>query len=157
MISTSIAILLWTAYNILVVAKHGFQKSLSATYYTKTGRALLVPMVITTIILLGITSFGIVKPDSQFAVFLSLMGLAFVAFTPRSRDDFDGKVHSVGAAVSGIGTQLLVAMNLPCLLVMWVLYPLALLLHRRSQLFWAEMIMFCNASITILYMNITRL
>lgn len=153
MFTTLFALLLWTAYNVLIVVKHGFQSSLSATYYTATGRRLLSLMLLAVIALLAVTAFDSVRPESQFSVFLSLAGLAFVAFTPLSRDDFEGKVHLGGAIVSGIGTQLLVAMNFPSLLTLWIFYPLALLHHRGSQLFWAEMIMFYNVAITLLCLN----
>lgn len=153
MITTSIALFLWTAYNVLIVVKHGFQSSLSATYYTATGKRLLPLMLLSVVALLAFTAFDSVCEDSQFAVFLSLVGLAFVALTPLSRDDFEGKVHLGGAIVSGVGTQLLVAINCPLLLTLWLLYPLAFLIHRRSQLFWAEMIMFYNTAVTILWYN----
>lgn len=153
MITTSIALLIWTAYNVLIVVKHGFQSSLSATYYTATGRRLLPLMLLAVIALLAVTAFDSVRPESQFSVFLSLIGLAFVATAPLSRERFEGRVHLAGAVVSGIGTQVLVAMNFPPLLLLWVLYPVAFLLHRRSQLFWAEMIMFYNTAIALLCLN----
>lgn len=153
MITTSVALLLWTAYNILVVAKHGFQSSLSATYYTATGRRLLPLMLLAVIALLAVTAFDSVRPESQFSVFLSLAGLAFVAFAPLSRDDFEGKVHLGGAIVSGVGTQLLVAMNFAPLLLLWVAYIPLHFLFPRSRLFWAEMIMFYNTSTALLCLN----
>lgn len=153
MITTSIALLLWTAYNVLIVVKHGFQSSLSATYYTATGKRLLPLMLLAVIALLAVTAFDSVCEDSQFAVFLSLGGLAFVALTPLSRDDFEGKVHLGGAIVSGIGTQLLVAMNFAPLLLLWVAYIPLHFLCPKSRLFWAEMIMFYNITITLLCYN----
>ncbi len=150
MVQLLLALLLWTAYNLAVAKKHGIQTSLSATYYTPLGRKLLVPMLLAVVVLLLSVAFDSVKTDSQFAVFLSLFGLALVAFAPLSRDGFEGQVHLVGAIVSGIGTQIVVLMNNAWYLLFWVLLLLPAVTDRRNLLFWAEMVMFYATAFLLL-------
>lgn len=150
MVQLLLALLLWTAYNIAVAKTHGIQTSLSATYYTPLGRKLLVPMLLAVVVLLLTVAFDSVNTDSQFAVFLSLFGLALVALAPLSRDDFEGQVHLVGAIVSGIGTQIVVLMNNAWYLLLWGLLLIPTLCDRRNLLFWSEMIMFYATALLLL-------
>lgn len=150
MVQLLLALLLWTAYNIAVAKTHGIQTSLSATYYTPLGRKLLVPMLLAVVALLLTVAFESVNTDSQFAVFLSLFGVALVALAPLSRDDFEGQIHLVGAIVSGIGTQIVVLMNNAWYLLLWGLLLIPALCDRRNLLFWSEMIMFYATALLLL-------
>ena len=81
-------------------------------------------------------------PDStRFLAFLMVAGVLGVGTAPlvaRERNTF----HYVCAAVSGVTSQLLVALNQPCLLLVWSLYVGYTLLAKddSKNFFWVQVL-----------------
>lgn len=149
MISILVATIVWIVYCIASCVKYGVPKSLSDTYYTPIGRRYLPLTLGVVVISLLPPSLDLVVPQAQWAVFLALGGLAFVVATPKSRDDYQGKIHLGAAIISAICTQVVVAIHTPQLL--WVWLPASgLLLLKHGRIFWIEMLCFVTCISTLL-------
>ena len=80
-----------------------------------------------------------VYEQTQFIAFLMIAGICFVGASPLVLKE-KNTVHYVCAAVAGIASQLLVALNQPLLLLIWFLYIGYTLLAKdgSKNLFWVE-------------------
>jgi hypothetical protein len=80
-----------------------------------------------------------VSEQTQFIAFLMVSGICFVGASPLVLKE-KNTIHYVFAAVSGIASQLLVALNQPLLLLLWFLYIGYTLLAKdgSKNLFWVE-------------------
>ena len=97
-------------------------------------------------IVMWIVGFSIVptlmeksSDTTRFLAFFSIAGILFVGAAPlvaKEKNTF----HYVCAAVSGIASQVLVALNQPLLLLVWFLYIGYTLLAKDSSrnFFWVE-------------------
>lgn len=71
-----------------------------------------------------------------------MLGLGAVGATPNYREE-GGIAHNIGAFLTGIGSQLVIALNNPIILSTWGLFPLTLI-QGKNYTFWAEIICFLN-------------
>lgn len=80
-----------------------------------------------------------VSEQTQFIAFLTISGVCFVGASPLVLKE-KNTIHYVCAAVAGIASQLLVALNQPLLLLLWFLYVGYTLLAKdgSKNLFWVE-------------------
>ena len=80
-----------------------------------------------------------VSEQTQFIAFLMISGICFVGASPLVLKE-KNTIHYVCAAVAGIASQLLVALNQPLLLLLWFLYIGYTLLAKdgSKNLFWVE-------------------
>lgn len=80
-----------------------------------------------------------VSEQTQFIAFLMVSGICFVGASPLVLKE-KNTIHYVFAAVAGIASQLLVALNQPLLLLLWFLYIGYTLLAKdgSKNLFWVE-------------------
>lgn len=144
-----IAITALLTYCLAYYLCHGIPQSLSDTYYSPIGKTFLPITLAVVVVSLLPTSIELVKPEAQWAVFLSLAGLAFVGVTPLHRDNFEGKIHLGAAIVSAIATQAIVAYHFPGILWVW-LPGVCILFLPRGRVFWIEMLCFATCITTLL-------
>ena len=80
-----------------------------------------------------------VSEQTQFIAFLMIGGVCFVGAAPLVLKE-KNTIHYVCAAVAGIASQLLVALNHPLLLLSWFLYIGYTLVAKdvSKNLFWVE-------------------
>jgi hypothetical protein len=80
-----------------------------------------------------------VSEQTQFIAFLMVSVILFVGASPLVLKE-KNTIHYVFAAVAGIASQLLVALNQPLLLLLWFLYIGYTLLAKdgSKNLFWVE-------------------
>lgn len=80
-----------------------------------------------------------VSEQTQFIAFLTISGVCFVGASPLVLKE-KNTIHYVCAAVAGIASQLLVALNQHLLLLLWFLYVGYTLLAKdgSKNLFWVE-------------------
>lgn len=138
------------AYIAYAAGVCGMPRSLSDTYYQlkELGRpawlfqaAMVVPATLLVPVWIECS-----PENLQFLAFLSCGGLMFVGTAPLFKDEFQGKVHYTGTAISGLAAILWV-----CLSGMWWLpvtaFPVAgiIMLRYRRWLFFAEMAAFVCA------------
>ena len=86
-----------------------------------------------------------VSEQTQFIAFLTISGVCFVGASPLVLKE-KNTIHYVCAAVAGIASQLLVALNQPLLLLIWFLYIGYTLLAKdgSKNLFWVEVLCMLN-------------
>ena len=80
-----------------------------------------------------------VSESTQFIAFFMVAGILFVGASPLVAKE-KNTIHYVCAAVSGISSQVLVALNQPLFLLMWFLYIGYTLLAKDGSrnFFWVE-------------------
>ena len=86
-----------------------------------------------------------VSESTQFVAFFMIAGILFVGAAPLVLKE-KNTVRYVFAAVSGIASQLLVALNQPLLLLTWFLYIGYTLMAKdvSKNLFWVEVLCMLN-------------
>lgn len=149
------SLFLLAAYIGYAVGACGVPWSLSDTYYQfkRHGRpawlfqvAMIVPAMLLVPVWIECSAENL-----QFLAFLSCGGLMFVGSAPLFKEEFQGRVHYTGTAISGIAAILWL-----CLSEMWWLpattFPVAgiIMLRYRKWLFWAEMAAFVCAYVGLL-------
>ena len=145
-----LSLILLTIYIMYAVSACGVPWSLSDTYYQLKKRnrpawLFQVAMIIPAMLLMPVW-IDRSTDDLQFLAFLSCGGLMFVGSAPLFKEEFQGRVHYTGTAISGLAAILWL-----CLSGMWWLPAMAFLiagiimLKYRKWLFWAEMAAFVCA------------
>lgn len=143
----SLAVL--TAYIVYAVRACGVPWSLSDTYYQLRKRSrpawlFQASMIIPAMLLIPVW-IECSTDDLQFLAFLSCGGLMFVGTAPLFKEEFQGRVHYTGTAISGLAAILWL-----CLSGMWWLPAVTLtiavviMLKYRKWMFWAEMAAFVS-------------
>lgn len=145
-----LSLILLTIYIMYAVRMCGVPWSLSDTYYQLKKRnrpawlfqmAMIIPAMLLVPVWLECSAGNL-----QFLAFLSCGGLMFVGSAPLFKEEFQGRVHYTGTAISGLAAILWV-----CLSGMWYLpavaFPVAgiIMLRYRKWLFWVEMAAFVCA------------
>ena len=144
-----ISLIVLTIYIMYAVRMCGVPWSLSDTYYQLKKRnrpawLFQMAMIIPAMLLMPVW-IDRSTDDLQFLAFLSCGGLMFVGSAPLFKEEFQGRVHYTGTAISGIAAILWL-----CLSEMWWLpattFPVAgiIMLKYRKWLFWAEMAAFAS-------------
>ena len=89
--------------------------------------------------------FEKVSESTQFIAFFMSAGIIGVGVAPLGLKE-KNTIHYVFAAVSGIASQLLVALNQPLLLLTWFLYIGYTLMAKdvSKNLFWVEVLCMLN-------------
>ena len=150
--------LLITSFIILLsyILYAGVAESLSATYY-KVKKPYLFQLA------LGLTGFLMMiylldvtaGKWYQFLSFFATSALIFVAFAPKFKDIFEGKVHVAAAMVSAIS-----ALTLIVLLGYWYVpilpFLVSILIIKKwgNKTYWLEMVCFASIFITAIIHNL---
>lgn len=140
---TVTAALTAVAYLIYAIKQNkGIPDSVSATAYAIKNPHYFTSAMFAEVALL-LPMFLENTPDSaEWLAFLSMLGLGAVGATPDYRKE-GGIAHNIGGFLTGIGSQLVIALNNPIILSTWALYPLTLI-QKKNYTFWAEIICFLN-------------
>lgn len=149
-----IAMTLLFAYTLTIcVVNRGIPNSLSATVYALPPKgAWLWTLVIGAASCLTMPVILEVSPESfKFLGFLAIVGLLLVALCPLDpkKNDFTYEIHLGGAIVCAVCSQLLIAVAMPLLLLVWVPWLVAyVVISRRRKwktaIFFAEMTCFAD-------------
>ena len=122
-------------------------ESISSTVYLlpRKGQWLFTAVLWIVGFCLVIHLMGKVSDGTRFLVFLMVAGVLGVGAAPlvaRERNTF----HYVCAAVSGVTSQLLVALNQPMLLLTWALYVGYTLFEEdvSKNFFWVQVLCMLN-------------
>lgn len=120
---TIISALLIAAYTVAVCIKcKGIPYSISETYYKISHKAWFgVTMILTACLLMP--AILEITPDSyQFTAFLACVGLIMVGVAPNFREGIDRKIHTTGAVLCLVFSQVWVGLTLPWMLLLWAGY-----------------------------------
>lgn len=116
----------------------GVLESLSSTAYIVSNKLsfTLILLLIGGLLLPSMLEAS--SENTQFLAFLTVVGLSMVAVTPNYRSE-DGLQHNIGGISCCICSQLLVMLNRPILLLLWLPCLAYLLFFRdRNYTFWTE-------------------
>ena len=89
--------------------------------------------------------------NTQFLAFFAVAAIAFVGAAPLCKykeDTLQFNVHEKAALVAGVLSQVVVFLNRPMLLALWVIYATFFKKMTKTKLFWAEVVCFIS---TFLY------
>lgn len=120
---TIISALLIATYTAAVCIKcKGIPYSISETYYKISHKFLFgATMVLTACLLMP--AILEVTPDSyQFTAFLACVGLIMVGVAPNFREGIEKKIHTSGAVLCLVFSQVWVGLICPWMLLVWVGY-----------------------------------
>ena len=131
-----------TAYVVVMVIKEKeIPESISSTVFRLEKRWVWVFTAVMWIVgfLLMPALMEKVSESTQFIAFFMVAGILFVGASPLVAKE-KNTIHYVCAAVSGIASQVLVALNQPLFLLMWFLYIGYTLLAKDGSrnFFWVE-------------------
>lgn len=118
-----ISALLIAAYTVAVcLNERSIPSSISATFYTLEQKWwFCVTMVATAFLLLP--SILEVTPDSyQFTAFLACAGMIATGVAPHFKEGIEKRVHTTGAVLCLVLSQVWVALTCPWILLVWVGY-----------------------------------
>lgn len=120
---TIISTLLIVAYTASVCIKcKGIPYSISETYYRISHKFWFgITMVLTACLLMP--AILEVTPDSyQFTAFLACVGMIMTGAAPHFKEGTEKKVHTVGAVLCLLFSQVWVALTFPWMLLVWIGY-----------------------------------
>lgn len=120
---TIISALLIATYTVAVCIKcKGIPYSISETYYKIEHKTWFgVTMILTA----GLLMPAILQktPDSyQFTAFLACAGMIMTGIAPNFREGIEKKIHTSGAVLCLVFSQVWVGLICPWMLLVWVLY-----------------------------------
>lgn len=120
---TILSALIIASYTVAVCIKcKGIPYSISETYYKIEHKMWFgVTMVLTACLLMP--AILQVTPDSyQFTAFLACSGMIATGVAPNFREVIDRKIHTIGAVLCLVFSQVWVSLTSPWMLLLWIGY-----------------------------------
>ena len=162
-----VSLLIITSYKAAVCIKgHGVPSSISATFYALDHKLWFGATMWLTAGLLMPAILEISSETSEWAAFLACAGMILVGLAPNFKEEFEGKIHTTGATMCLLFSQVWVGFNNPWLLLAWLVYltPTAILTwyHYRERkdwrtaflmtkpMFWVEIVALATTYLKIL-------
>lgn len=141
MILTLLSMVILISYVIAVCKRWGVPASISQSWFD-IKRKWIFSVVVAVCLGLMFNPLMMVLPDIwQWIGFLMVAGGLLVAFAPNLSDDMEEKVHMTGAIIMGVASQVIVVVQCPLLLMVWLLWGHYWYLSGyKKGVFWAEMI-----------------
>ena len=139
MIGTIIAAVIMAVYLGWYIKNYGVPASISQTVY-KLPHEIIFTLVIWTVgALTAMPIFDHCSDGSTFLAFLSIGGLMFVGAVPLGKN-YDERIHLGGAIFFGFCSQIMIAVNSPLILLVWLPFGIWLICTNGNKyLFWLEM------------------
>lgn len=100
----------------------GVPSSISATFYSLQHKFWFGATMVLTACLLMPAILEITPDSYQFTAFLACVGLIMVGVAPNFREGIDRKIHTIGAVLCLVFSQVWVGLTLPWMLLVWVGY-----------------------------------
>lgn len=117
-----ISLLILVIYTgIMVVREEGIPYSLSATFYCLEHPRWFSAIIISSAFLVLPAALDVSTDQSRFLIFMSVVGMFLVGAAPNFRDE-DRVLHTAGACVLLICSQLWVLFNSPVFLYSWLVW-----------------------------------
>ena len=166
-ILTIVSVLLIAAYTAAVCIKgKGIPASISTTFYSLAHPLWFSITMVGTAFLLMPAILEVTPESYQFVAFLACFGLIMVGAAPHFKEDFEKKIHTAGALLCIVLSQVWVLLSCPWWLFVWAAYILytAVCMKKRwsgsfkesflltKPMFWVEI-----AALTSIYMSLFTL
>ena len=137
--------------------------SISATYYSLKNRFWFGTCMISASLLLLPSAFNASTEDSQFLVFLSVVGMAVLGVSPNFKTE-QKTTHVIGACMSLIFSQIWVGCNAWYWLLLWAVFIVYVIVSmkknwngnfivsfiNRKPMFWVEIVSLLTVYLTCL-------
>lgn len=139
MIGTIIATVIMSAYLGWYVYRYGIPGSISQTVFKLPHEAIFTAVMFSVGFLTIMQMIDQCSENTKCLAFLTIAGMLFVGAAPLGKN-CDERVHLGGALFFGICSQIMLALNKPVLLFVWL--PMAVLLiavKGRNYKFWVEL------------------
>lgn len=118
-----LSILVIAAYTAAVCIKQkGVPASISATFYKLEHKYWFMATMWLTAGLLMPAILEVSKPNTEFLAFIALVGMFLVGAAPNFKEESEGKVHTAGAVLCIVGSQVWIACNSAWCLFVWAAY-----------------------------------
>lgn len=118
-----LSILTIAAYTAAVCIKQGgVPNSISATFYKLEHPYWFMATMWLTAGFLMPAILEVSTDNSQFLAFIACVGMFMVGATPNFKEEFEGNIHTAGAIMCIVGSQLWAAFNCGWCLLVWVAY-----------------------------------
>lgn len=138
MIYTIISAIILTSYVLAVCTRWGVPKSVSQSFFDIRNKWIFSAVMVVSFGLLVVPLMEAMPEAWQWSGFLTVAGGVLIGFAPNLKDTLEEKVHMTGAALLGVGSQTVVGVLMPWMLIAWVAWiPFA---FGEKRVFWAEMI-----------------
>ena len=161
---TIISLLLIATYTAAVCVKgKGIPYSISATFYALEHKWWFsVTMVITAGLLMP--AILEITPDSyQFTAFLACVGMIMTGVSPHFKEGTEKKIHTTGAVLCLLFSQVWVGLTCPWMLLVWVgylAYTVAMIIKKwngyfisafllTKPMFWVEIVALLTTYVTL--------
>lgn len=161
--------LLIATYTAAVCIKcKGIPYSISETYYKISHKFWFGATMVLTACLLMPAILEATTDSYQFTAFLSCAGMIMTGIAPNFREGIEKKIHTTGAVLCLLFSQVWVALICPWMLLVWVVYLLytAIGLWRNwtgyfissflttKPMFWVEITSLLSAYATVILTKI---
>lgn len=162
---TIISALIIASYTAAVCIKvKGIPYSISATFYALEHKWLFCATMIITAGLLMPAILQKTPESYQFTAFLACVGMIMVGAAPHFKEGLEKKIHTVGAVLCLLFSQVLVLLTCPWLLLLWLgylAYTLVMMIKKwngnligsfilTKPMFWVEITALITTYITAL-------
>ena len=138
-------------YLILMAATYGVQSSVSDNYYASKNRwAFLGVMWLTAFCMLP-ALFSVTPDNWKFSAFLTCGGLVFVGAAAAFKEDLTKNAHYFGAILSAACALIWLAVQLPTLVFLFLVFLLAVVILTEYRLYWLEVLLFLYVYATYFY------
>ena len=134
------SLIFFAIYIACVVKKYGVPASLSRSYFNLQHKHWFTVTMLVCFALMLIPCVESMPDMWKFVAFLTVESGFFIGVAPNLNEDLENKVHMTGAAVLAVGSQVMVYLLCPWLLLDWVCIVLVLVYDRKNIKFWVEMI-----------------
>lgn len=131
-----LSILTIAAYTAAVCVKQGgVPNSISATFYKLEHKYWFMATMWLTAGLLMPAILEVSKLNTEFLAFFACAGMILVGAAPHFKEESEGKVHTAGAILCIVGSQVWVAFNMAWALFVWVAYLIytAVAISRQKE------------------------
>ncbi|MEY8486480.1 glycosyl transferase [uncultured Parabacteroides sp.] len=118
-----LSIIIMGTYTATVCIKQiGIPASISATFYKLKHPYWFCASMWLTAGLLMPAILEVSRPNTEWMAFFACGGMFLVGAAPNFKDDFEVKIHTVGAILCIAMSQLWVSFNCPWCLAVWIAY-----------------------------------
>lgn len=148
---------------VMIQKKKEIPYSISATYYSLKNRFWFGACMIGASLLLLPSALDVSTEDSQFLVFLSVVGMAVIGVSPNFKTE-QKTTHVIGACMSLIFSQVWVGCNSWYWLLLWTGFIVYMVVSmkknwtgnfisvfmKRKPMFWVEVVSLLTVYLTCL-------
>lgn len=162
-----ISFLTIATYTAIVSIKSGVPYSISETYYRIGHKKWFTLVMLFTAFTLLPVALDNNTENSQFMIFLSVAGMTIIGVSPNfiHGDKSERIAHYVGSVLLLICSQCWVGLNLPWVLIVWIVYGMWIMFNFKKTsielslydrlvstkpVFYAELIVIVTVYVTVL-------